>query len=869
MLAGEPGVGKTRLAQEVTVAARARGFLVASGRCYEPERSVPYYPFLEGLTTVYDGTLASIRADVHRRWSYLEWLLPNRPQALSGTEMGGQDVQQRLFWAVSGFLRAVATAAPVALLLDDVQWADESSLKLLQHMARQTRGSRVLLLGTYRDIEVGRQQQLERTLHDLHREGLLEEIRVRRLEQDGTAALAAALLGETEVSSEFAKLVHEHTDGNPFFTQEVMRALVERGDVFYRDGSWDRLAVEEIEIPRSVRSAIGERVSRLNEQAQEILHEASVLGQAFDFDDLWRIGKRTEEGVEEALEDALGAMLIRPTGKDEYTFNHALTQQTLYAELAPRRRNRLHAQVGEALAELPEAARRPRAAQIAWHFLQADKSDRALPFAILAGDEAEAVFAHGEAENQYRTALELARELGDRDREAEALEKLGTVFRIVARYSEALEVLERAASLSAEAGDIGGEARATHQMGFVHYYRGTPEQGIERVQAMTDRLEQHSLVVQPSRASADLYDALAIDLWPIARYTEVLSAAERAAELARTEDYTRSGAVAEAMRGLALTMVAAPAEARRVLEEATRSFPASVDPWWMAQAVGSTGRAYLDEGDFGKASEYLERSCALIEAAHDRAETAWIESNLGEASYLRGDWADARAKYEGAVRTARDMGAVRYLSYALLHLAELCAAEGRWKEAKQHIEEGLEVGQECSAIPTLRKGQRLLAEHDLVQGRAEDAVTRLQPLLGSSEHEWPRAFPPPVLAEAYLELGDVARAEELVQQRVERFRAHDHRRALAQWLRLQGMILSQQHRWEEADRVFAEAVSLARAMPYPYAEGRSLYECGLLRIQRGEPEQARERLKEALAIFSQLGARPSVERTEHALHHLG
>src|SRR5205085_1382903 len=113
-----------------------------------------------------------------------------------------------------------------------------------------------LLLGTYRDADVGLQHPLERVLRDLHRDGLLQEVMVRRLNREGTAALTAAILGGTDISDEFAALLHRHTDGNPFFTQEVVRALVERGDVFVRDGVWDRRAVEEITIPRSIRSAV-------------------------------------------------------------------------------------------------------------------------------------------------------------------------------------------------------------------------------------------------------------------------------------------------------------------------------------------------------------------------------------------------------------------------------------------------------------------------------------------------------------------------------------------------------------------------------------------------------------------------------------
>ena len=142
---------------------------------------------------------------------------------------------------------------------------------------------------------------------------------------------------------------------------------------------------------------------------------------------------------------------------------------------------------------------------------------------------------------------------------------------------------------------------------------------------------------------------------------------------------------------------------------------------------GNTGRAYLDEGEFGKGREYRERSRALIIPWHDRDETAWTEGNLGEVFYLAGNWTNARVMYDGALRMARDVSSGRHLSLALVHLAELCAAEGNWDEARHYIDEGLEVGERCSAIPTIRKVQRLLAEHDLAQGQAERAISRLQP----------------------------------------------------------------------------------------------------------------------------------------------
>jgi class 3 adenylate cyclase len=392
LLAGEPGVGKTRLAQEVTLAVRNRGFLLATGRCYEAEAAVPFYPWLDALATLYAEAPAAVRAEVPRRWPDLARLLPDQLGPRPPGSMNSPEEQQLLFRAVTGLVGSLAEQRPVALLLDDLHWADASSLKLLQHLARQTRGQSVLLFGTYRDVEVGRQHPLEAALRDLDREGLLERVPIRRLDAAGTQELIAATMGETEISEEFTSLVHARTEGNPFFVQQVLRVLVERGDLFRKDGRWDRKNIAEIEVPESVRSVIGQRLARLAEETQEILHEASVLGQTFNFDELLALSKRDERELERALDETSAAGMLREAGRDTFGFDHALTQQALYAELSSRRRRRLHLAAGEVIEALSEHARQTRSAELAWHFLEADVPERALPYALLAGEQAAAAW---------------------------------------------------------------------------------------------------------------------------------------------------------------------------------------------------------------------------------------------------------------------------------------------------------------------------------------------------------------------------------------------------------------------------------------------------------------------------------------------
>ncbi|MBA2712016.1 MAG: AAA family ATPase, partial [Rubrobacteraceae bacterium] len=489
LLAGEPGIGKTRLAQEVSVHAWGRHFLVAAGRCYEAQSGVPFYPFLEALSTLYEEAPTGIRGAIPERWPYLAGLLPDYFPSRIAVPSEGQEESQRLLRAVAGFVRAVAAERPVALLLDDLHCADGASVDLLAHLSRHTRGDRVLLVGTYREEEVGRGHPLRKVVWGLDREQLVEKVSVMRLGREETAALMSDRLGGTEVSEEVTALVYDRTEGNPFFTVEVLQALLERGDLTNREGRWIRKEIEELEAPDSVSEAISERVSRLRPQTQNALAAASVLGQVFGFEDLRAEVGLGDEEAEEALEEAEASGLIR-AARDLYAFNHALTQQTLYAGLSPERRKRLHRSAGEGLEKIGEKVRRERAAEISRHFVVGKSPERALPYALLAGDEAEAAFAPKEAEQHYRSALELAEGVGDESAASEALEKLGGVLATTVRYDEALVALERAAEIYGARNDPEDAGRVEAAIAQTHFRRGTHDGGAARLSAHLESLDK-------------------------------------------------------------------------------------------------------------------------------------------------------------------------------------------------------------------------------------------------------------------------------------------------------------------------------------------------------------------------------------------
>jgi len=887
-LAGEPGVGKTRLAQEVTLEARNRGFLVAAGSCYEQRQAAPFYPFLEALPVLYSACPPALRSEVPRRWPHVGRLLPDAGIPVPPALADGIEEQERLFRAVTDFLRAAAETAPVALAFDDLHWADESSLDLLRHLARHTRASGVLILGTYRD-ELHREHPLEATLLELHRQQLVTQIPVRRMDERGTEALVMETVGEGDntqrVPAGLLELLHRRSEGNPFFLQELARALVERGDLYRENGRWKGRDIEELAVPERVRAVVQQRLTRLTDPTQEILREASVLGQAFSFDELLEMrrfagGSRphrdepadggldrpphetesrggAEEEIEEALDEATAAGLVQEIDGDHFAFHHTLTQQVLYEDLSGRRRRRLHRIAAQMLARGDRARREGRTAELAWHRIQADDAEGALPYAILAGDQAEESFAHSEAERLYRMALSIAWEIEPAASEriagleAQALEKLGGVLRATGRYDEALEALERAAGAYQETGDREGEQRVIASIGSVHAVTGRINEGIPRLLAAVGAPERET---PPSRSPALplLYSALAQLFAVGGRFRESLATVERASELAKAAGDGRTLAEAQIQRGEALTALGRPEEAREALEQILPLEQAGPLP----RALNALGLTWIASGDFEQARLYHEQALEQVERS-DPGGLALTLVALARSHFLLGNWDRAEHLLRRADESARSIGGPGVSGQVQLALGSLCVARGNWEEADRRLTEAAEIAPDRELE---QLAQIWMAEKDLAQGRPEAAAVRLEPYLG-------RAIPEllPVLARAFLEMKDVEKAEALAAQAFGRAASRRRRAELAEALWVQGMVRAGQGRTEEATRLLEGGLSLARSMPYPYLEARILYHWGTMQVEQGERQQAREKLERALLLFRRLGAEPYVERLEEPI----
>ena len=856
LAAGEPGIGKSRLLQAAAERAPFYGLTVLQGGCRRHSGQEPYAPFPDVLAQC----LAQLPAD-HKR-SALEgcgWLVRLLPELseMTGTPAVGllppEQERRLVFAAVARFLANTAGDAGAVLVLDDLQWSGAGSLDLLASLAESPAQIPIRVVGAYRDTEVTIDHPLARLLAELGERELAHEISLQPLDREAAAAVLRAVLPE-QVDEATGRTILERAGGVPFFLVSYAHAV----DLAGRHVPWN------------VVQSIRQRVAALSNDAQQVLQAAAVAGRVVARSIPVGMLDLPRARVLLGLDEACRARLLIETGR-EYRFAHDVVREVIEADTGEGWRTILYQRVAQVLEGLPERERHSRAAEIAWQFAQGDDPRRALPWTILAADRAFAVFAYDEAERQYRLAVSQAEEAGEAVREAEALWKLGRVLRFVARYGEALEALERAIVIYNAVGSPDGEAETVHEIGLAHLERGALEIGLARVSAALESLD--------GRASAEGLSSLYHDLTALLllthRFGELSTTAQRWLELVQGLGDERVLAAATRMHGTALQAVGRIGDALDRFESALTLAETSKDVEAIHHAAIDLGTALVPIGALKPALVLWRRALEIAEQIGAPGAIARTLKGVAEVLIFLGDWPQAQTVLQRALPLATP-GESLFAMSPLRVLGFLCICRGDWEEASQHLNASLELATSSQRPYAIQAAQGFLAMLDLREGRADSALTRVQPLLANLESEYEDndlAIFLPVAPEAYLALGDVSAAQNLTERIMARNRSRRQHLALVHALRVKGMVLAGQDCWPAAEKAFGESISMAQAMCYPYAEALAHWQHGLALARAGgegivrkrSSHKARTQLEHALAAFRDLGAQKDVERTEQAM----
>ncbi|MCH8282795.1 MAG: AAA family ATPase, partial [Chloroflexi bacterium] len=866
MLVGEPGIGKSRTAQELATYAGLRQAQVLWGRCYEGEGAPPYWPWVQAIRSyVREVDPEQLRSEMGAGAADIGQVVSDVRDRLPGLQAPPQlepeQARFRLFDSITAFLKSVSRRKPLVLVLDDLHWADQPSLMLLEFVAKELSNARLMIIGTYRDMELSRQHPLSRSLGELTRERLFQRVVLKGLDREDVGRFIELASGVTPPTG-LVEAVHRQTEGNPLFVTEIVRLLVQEGEltqemVGQRD-SWS------VRIPEGVREVIGRRLDRLSERCNETLTIASVVGREFTSEQLSPLMEDiSADRMLEVLEEALSARVIEelPHTVGRYQFTHALIQETLAGELSTTRKVRLHARIAEGLEAFYGADSEAHAAELVHHFAEAQTAlgtEKLVHYSLLAGERALASYGYEEALAHLQRGLiakgvPLTGTVPAEDVEAACLlfglgrAQLGTFHR--RHFGEAIDTLGRAFNYYAETQDIASAVAVAESP--IPNFTGLIAEAVAQFETRA-----LALVPPDSPAAGPLLSRHAMRLgWIEADYDGAQEAFEQALAIARREnDIALESRILSDAAQVDFYSLRFQKGGERSLQ-AVELAQAIDAPFIEFNARLEATRILVCVGESEQSRIHAEAALKLAERLHVRVSLSLILRSNSTLSRLQGDWQHARDFIERGLEFEPEQGSI--LCEAMLLDYEVGDFD-RGKTFLDRIIEGMPETQSFAniGIPTACRISGVTDNLDIAQAAAKAVLS-----IPSSMPLWTHGSRAALGLIAVIK-GDTKMAEE----QYVALQSSPAMMAIGLVIsseRILGLLAQTMGNLDQAATHFEDALAFCRNAGYRPELAWTCCDYADMLLERNDENNraaAMALLDESLAISSELGMRPLMER---------
>jgi len=882
---GEAGIGKTRLAREVGAYARLRGMQVLYGRCpalFKMDGVPPYVLWGEVIRDYLETctpeqlyrVIGFYPAELTRLVPELKQKLGALPQSLT---MSPELERDRLFEAVSEFITNIAKETPLLVVLDDLQWTDQTSLLLLHYLARGVYKTPLVLLGAYRETDIDDKHPMSPVLTELNRERLLQSVTLKRISLNDTSEMIRRLLEQDDIPKEFCELVYEKTRGNPFFIEEVIKSLKEEGIIHREENKWKITEVSRIEFPKTVKSVIKARISRLDDECQKVLTMASFIGNDFTCEALRGVMDVEEDKLLELIDKILKTELFKHRvirGEDVCSFADIIVRDVAYEEVGPFRSKKLHNTIGGALEKVYAKKIEEHLGELASHFLEGGDKSKALDYFLKAGDKAAKIYANAEATSYFQSALKLLEEKEDEFREkGRVLETLGDVKKLVGEYDACLKYWNDGLLMWGHLDEKRDVSRLHRKIANVLWDdTGDAEKAKVHHEEALKILEAEP----ESGELASLYEDMARMYSRTESQTKALDWAQKALELAkRLNDHA---VIASSYVSLGAFTLATSGDWRKAVECNEKALKIALDnglmetaiaaynslatalPWqeqersvdciekgfelakkvgairWVSQLGTILANLYCEMGFTDKAMPLAEESVALNRKTGNIPNLVFSLGALGYVYYVLGEWNRSEQYYIERLNLSRKLGEYQRIAWSTINLSVLYADKGDHSKARELVE---------GAIGILEKGGAKLGQ-----------------MIASINLGW-----------IYVELGMLKEANDLINN-MDKFFLEMNEEGFIAWVEtLRGMELRARKKCEESIEFFEKSlrmfdhINARRWMTYSFAR---FFLCEYARVyferdQEGDHEKAYNLLEQALAMFQKMGAKRDIEKITRLL----
>ena len=895
-IVGEGGIGKTRLAAAAAERAAKRGWSIAIGRAYPVETGVPYALFADALLPLVQKMDANALSILTRGASAdFGSLFPNLGRVTDRDRGSGADpseIKARLLWNFTQFLGRLSARQPLFIVLENLQWADASSLELLHFVARQIESQKVFLLGTYNEAERDSNPVLRTTEQSLQRLGLLTLHRLSPLTEADVDDMVHQVFGaDRSVTRHFSAMLYESTRGNPFFVDETLKALVESGALSQRDGRWTGWEMEAFRLPSTIRDVVKTRIDRLSVNSRTLANLAAVIGTRAPHDTLAKVSGLSENEVIAAIDELLAHRVLAETGDVDsiyYDFTHPLLQQVIYSELGQARARLLHASIAEALESLYGDKAFAHADELALHFARAHSQSlarKAVRYLHAAGRAALEKYANREAADYLAAALDhIDRDptITDAPRE-DIISTLARTRQRLGEYDAAMALWERARAEATQRGERRSLADIEHRMGLASYWSGKYSDALSRYEAGLKEGEH----ADPA-TMVRLRLAKGIVLQDLGRLKEAQAEVEAALESAAASGVDNEALLSRVHRALLLlyawtgpldlardhgrqALVHAEASGQRMLEWTAH--------WGMALLAGVSG-------DAEEVVTHIKTSERLADQMRSPLLPLWSAELSVQYFSGVGDWDAAIETAERTIALAKTLNQKMLLPRLYVWSGLIYLWRGADEKAKEYFDLAWKLaggekagslegaGDRALDVPSIVPAHLGLASYHLAKGNPEEALRIGEAGLAIADRTgyvvWSLQWLLPMVGEAALTARDFDRAAlHLARMRRDAGRLN-HRLGLAYADACDGLLA-----WfrdgepRRAIDLLRSSVEQLEAIPFPPQAARIRRRLAGALMEVGEREEGMRELRRAHDVLAKLGATAELSGTREEMRERG
>ncbi len=733
--------------------------------------------------------------------------------------------QLRLMNSLTQFVKQATQERPWLLILDDLQWADPSSLELLRYLGRCLPSMALLVIGTYRDMELEPGHPLLEAVRDLSRHPTYRHFPLDRLDPECVSQVLADIW-QQPVPEALTDKIYQHTGGNPFYVEQVAKGLADDGLITLQEGQWHFPTLEEVRLPQNVRDAVWRRIRRLGPDTQTLLRQASVWGLAFRLDNLQAMSGLSQWEALEHLDMALERELVQEVhGDSMLRFSHSEIQDVLYVDMG-RWRRLLHRQAGEALERRAGAAPERMAGELAYHFSEAEELEKALGYSFQAACHAAATRANPVARLWYNRALDIFGRLGPTKAiEFQSLwlsvhESLAVVLALMGQYDEALSNYASARVLLEVEAPPADQARKLVnlylQIADIYEQRGEYDRAFEWLEKGLGYLDKN----EPTLELAQTYFLEARVCQRQSRYDEAIERCQKSVDIA--------------------SKISAP-EGRQII----------------GRADYLLGDIYLRRGDLGQAAQFCRESVRVYQEIGDLAGQSNAYNNLGNVFYGLGDWVQAGEAYHESLTMRREIGDIYGQGVSARSLGQTYFERSEWAEAASFFEQSRSIWEqigeplhEAATLGDLAQLQHRRGNHS----EARACASRSQSLLAEMG---PQEYPPELeccWGEFYLRTGELDQALEHARRSIEL--AVEQGSPLEEGLsrRLLGQVHLARGEPEEAGAALRQSLQILGNLRSEFDVAKTKLSLAHLAMETHSTDEARAYLSQAVETFEKLGA---------------